>query len=57
MEVSKLNEKLIELSEKRQKLNKDIMKANIYWLAQKNYERGDLNAFKFADQDCKILNL
>ena len=57
MSVDKLNKKLEELKLEHKKYDELRVKNNILFLAQIAYDRGDKEAFKFAEQDLKILGL
>lgn len=57
MEIDKLNEKLEKLKVNTKEFDKLRIKSNILFLAQTAYDRGDKDAFKFVEQDLKILGL
>jgi hypothetical protein len=54
--LEKLEQKFNELKERHKLLDKKLLESRILYLAQINYDNGDKNAFKFAEQDLKIIN-
>lgn len=54
--LEKLKQKFNDLKEKTKLLDKKVFESKILFLSKLAYDAGDKDAFKFAEQDLKIIN-